>query len=146
MTNMKIEIRNYRYDAAENEPEEIGYRASGTCRRSRDGLKLEYREPEVTGMDGTVTTVSVLDGGIISVNRIGPINMHMVFETGKMHACIYDTGFFPVQLCIHTHRMENSLSVAGGCFDVEYSMEIGGKMTSHNRLKLIATPTDTIVS
>ena len=141
MTNVNIEITNYRFDVENNEPETISYRAVGTCRRSRDGIKVEYREPELTGMDGTVTTVTVLDTGVISVNRVGPINTHMVFEAGKMHACIYDTGYFPVQIGIHTSKMQNSLSDRGGCFDVEYNMEIGGRLASKNRMKVTVTPT-----
>lgn len=146
MTNVNIEITNYRYDTVSGEPETISYRASGSCRNSRDGLKLEYREPELTGMDGTVTTVTVLETGAVSVNRVGPINTHMVFEAGKMHACIYDTGYFPMQICIHTSRLENSLTVKGGCFDVEYKMEIGGRLASKNRLKIAVTPSEPLPS
>lgn len=146
MTNVNIEITNYRYDEVTGEPETISYRAVGTCRNSRDGLKLEYKEPELTGMDGTVTTVTLLENGAVSVNRVGPINTHMIFEAGKMHACIYDTGYFPMQICIHTGRLENSMTVGGGCFDVEYNMEIGGKLASKNRLKLVVTPCGVLVS
>ena len=148
MTNVNIEIHTTCLYAGTDEAEEISYRTSGTCRRTRDGLKVEYKEPEHTGLGGTVTTLSVLPEGVVSVNRIGTLtepggrqfNMHLVFEQGKLHACIYDTGFFPMQLCIRTHELKNSLSVDGGCFDVDYSMEIGGQMTSRNRLKLVATP------
>lgn len=140
MTNVNIEITNYRYDVENKEPETISYRAAGTCRVSRDGIRIEYQEPEVTGMDGTVTTVTVLHSGAVSVNRVGPINTHMVFEEGKMHACIYDTGYFPVQICIHTSMLKNSLSERGGCFDVEYNMEIGGRLASKNRMKIAVIP------
>ena len=144
MTNVNIEITNYRYDVENNEPETISYRATGTCRISRDGIKIEYQEPEVTGMDGTVTTVTVLHSGAVSVNRVGPINTHMVFEEGKMHACIYDTGYFPVQICIHTSMLKNSLSERGGCFDVEYNMEIGGRLASKNRMKIAVIPIEPV--
>lgn len=146
MTKVNIEITNYRYDAASGEPETISYRASGTCRHSRDGLKLEYKEPELTGMDGTVTTVTVLGSGVVSVNRVGPVNTHMVFEAGKMHVCVYDTGYFPMQICIHTSKLENSLTVKGGCFDVEYNLEIGGSLASKNRLKIAVIPTEMLPS
>ena len=148
MTNVNIEIHTTCLYAGTEEAEEISYRTTGKCRRTRDGLKVEYKEPEHTGMGGTVTTLSVLPEGVVSVNRVGTltepagrqVNMHLVFEQNKLHACIYDTGFFPLQLCIRTHEMKNSLSPEGGCFDVDYSMEIGGQMTSRNRLKLVAMP------
>lgn len=141
MIHVTIEITNYRYDVENDEPETITYRAVGTCRLSRDGIRIEYEEPELTGMDGTVTTVTALETGAISVNRVGPINTHMVFEEGKMHACIYDTGYFPVQIGIHTSKLQSSLSERGGCFDVEYNMEIGGRLASKNRMKVTVTPT-----
>ena len=148
MTNVNIEIHTTCLYTGMEEAEEISYRTTGKCRRSRDGLKVEYKEPEHTGMGGTVTTLSVLPEGVVSVNRVGTltepkgrqVNMHLVFQQNKMHACIYNTGFFPMQLCIRTHELKNSLSAEGGCFDVDYSMEIGGQTTSRNRLKLVATP------
>lgn len=148
MTNVNIEIQSTTLYTGLDEPEEISYRATGKCLHTRDGLKVEYKEPEKTGMGGTVTTLSVLRDGVVSVNRVGTlsqsggrqVNMHLVFEPGKLHACIYDTGLFPMQLCVRTHLLKNSLSVDGGCFDVEYSMEIGGQMTSRNRLKIVVTP------
>jgi uncharacterized beta-barrel protein YwiB (DUF1934 family) len=140
MTDVTIEIINYRYDVSDGEPETISYRAEGTCRASRDGLKLEYTEPDVTGMDGTVTTVTAFKNGVVSVNRVGKINTHMVFEEGKLHSCIYNTGYFPMQLSILTTRMENGLTAVGGCLDLEYSMEVGGMHASKNRMRYVVTP------
>lgn len=148
MINVNIEIHTTCQYTGIEETEEISYRVPGKCGRTRDGLKVEYQEPETTGMGGTVTTLSILPEGVVSVNRVGTlaqeggrqVNMHLVFEQGKLHACIYDTGYFPLQLCVRTHALEHSLSIDGGCFDVDYSMEIGGQMTSRNRLKIVVTP------
>ena len=38
--NVSVEITNYRYDTAEGEPETIRYKVNGTCRNSRDGIKI----------------------------------------------------------------------------------------------------------
>ncbi len=140
MTDVTIEIINYRYDLTEDEPETISYRTQGTCRSSRDGLKLEYTEPDVTGMDNTVTTVTSLKNGMVSVNRVGQISTHMVFEEGKLHSCIYNTGYFPMQLSILTTRLENALTATGGCLDIEYSLEVGGMHSSKNRMRYVVTP------
>ena len=144
MTDVTIEIINYRYDVSDGEPETISYRANGTCRSSRDGLKLEYTEPDVTGMDDTVTTVTAFKNGVVSVNRVGKINTHMVFEEGKLHSCIYNTGYFPMQLSILTTRLENGLTAVGGCLDLEYSMEVGGMHASKNRMRYVVTPRDVV--
>ena len=140
MTDVTIEIINYRYDVSDGEPETISYRVEGTCRGSRDGIKMEYTEPDVTGMDNTVTTVTALKNGVISVNRVGQISTHMVFEEGKLHSCIYNTGYFPMQLSILTTRLENGLTAGGGCLDIEYSMEVGGVHASKNRMRYVVTP------
>ena len=94
MTNVNIEITNYRYDVENNEPETISYRATGTCRASRDGIKIEYQEPELTGMDGTVTTVTVLETGAISVNRVGPNEeiINYAWDIGIRNAFIQEDG------------------------------------------------------
>ena len=90
--NVSVEITNYRYDTAEGEPETIRYKVNGTCRNSRDGIKIEYTEPELTGMDETVTTLTAMKDGVVSVNRVGQINPHRICEEGTMHACLYNTG------------------------------------------------------
>ena len=42
MTDVNIEIINYRYEVSDGEPETISYRAKGTCRSTKDGIKLEW--------------------------------------------------------------------------------------------------------
>lgn len=139
-----IEIENERFDTEQKSPERICYRATGICRMTRDGLRVQYAEPQVTGMDGTTTTVTVLQDGTVSVNRVGPLNSMMVFEAGKMHVSIYDTGYFPIQMCIFTHSLQNTLSVHGGTLEITFDLEIGGRLASKNRMKLTVTPQDAV--
>ena len=91
-------------------------------------------------IQSAVTTLTAMKDGVVSVNRVGQINTHMIFEEGKMHACIYNTGYFPMQVTILPTRLENGLTPKGGCLDVEYSMEIGGQHSAKNRMKLTVTP------
>ena len=79
--NVSVEITNYRYDTAEGEPETIRYKVSGTCRNSRDGIKIEYTEPELTGMDQTVTTLTAMKDGVVSDHEVTVKMLQIMFRS-----------------------------------------------------------------
>ena len=134
--NVSVEITNYRYDTAEGEPETIRYKVSGTCRNSRDGIKIEYTEPELTGMDQTVTTLTAMKDGVVSVNRVGQINTHMIFEEGKQHTSLYETPYGELPIDIQTSSLRHNLSQRGGVMDIKYAIAVDHTVTGRNCFKL----------
>jgi len=129
-----------------SEPETSSVRINGFMKKTKNGIQVEYIEDENSGMGNTVTTISTLGNNkVISVSRVGQLNSHMVFEQGKCHTCIYDTGFFPMQLRVCTKELSNNLSLQGGKLNIDYSIEIVGNLAEQNKLSVSVSPDKSIL-
>ena len=126
--------------AEDRRPDVHSFRVSGKLWRAHDGYKITYREPEETGAENTVTTITVLREHAVSVNRVGYLNAGMIFEEGVTHVCVYDAGFLQLQVTLRTHQLTQTFSESGGCIDIDYSIEIGGRSEGRNRLMITVTP------
>jgi len=127
------------------EPETSSFSINGFLKKTKQGLQVEYIEPEHSGMGDTVTTISTLGERVISVNRVGNLSSHMVFEEGKCHTCIYDTGIFPMQLRVCTKQLQNSLTLQGGKINIDYSVEIVGNLAEKNKLSVSIYPDESVI-
>jgi uncharacterized beta-barrel protein YwiB (DUF1934 family) len=129
------------------EPEKSYVNLTGFMKKTKEGLQVEYTELEENGMGHTVTTINTLGESVVSVNRVGTLSSHMVFEKGKCHTCIYDTGVFPMQLRICTKELENNLTLEGGKLNIDYSIEIVGNLAEQNKLSVSVYPDkDSLIS
>ncbi|HAN20300.1 MAG: hypothetical protein A2Y15_03555 [Clostridiales bacterium GWF2_36_10] len=149
--NIQIESERVYNDLAsrpgqELEPETSKVKVNGYMKKTKDGIQVEYTEHEDSGMGNTVTTISSFsDNNVVSVNRVGQLNSHMVFEQGKCHTCIYDTGFFPMQLRVCTKELTNNLTLDGGKINIDYSIEIVGNLAEKNKLLLSVSPDKSVI-
>ncbi len=125
----------------EERPEIDDFCVSGTMKKTKEGLRIEYTEDNTE----TTTTIDTFADQTVSVNRVGPINSHMVFADGKSHTCICNTGFFPVQMRIRTKSLDNSLSMDGGKLDIAYSVEIVGNLAERSHLTFSVSPDISII-
>ena len=62
----------------------------GDRSREAEAYCLSYDESEISGMEGTRTTVRV-DDGKVSIIRLGSVNSMMEFESGKRSVTMYST-------------------------------------------------------
>lgn len=118
----------------------------GFLKKTRHGLELEYLEDGSRSAGNAVTTVSMLDDNIVTVNRFGMLGAYMVFEEGKSHTCVYDTQPQPVQLRIRTNRLKNSISALGGKLDIDYTVQIAGATAEHSQLSMSVSPHESIIT
>lgn len=125
----------------EEHSETDDFRVSGTMKKTKNGLRIEYTEDD----RATTTIIDSYNDDMVSVNRIGPINTHMVFADGKAHTCICNTGLFPVHMRIRTKSLTNSLSMEGGKLDVDYTVEIVGNLAEKSRLSFSVSPDISII-
>ena len=122
-------------------PETDDFFISGTMKNTKSGLQIRYTEE-----DGAVTTlIDVFNDETVTVNRMGPMNSHMVFADGKAYTCICNTGFFPLQMRICTNKLENTLSMDGGKLDIDFTVEIVGNLAEKNRLTVSVCPDKSIL-
>ena len=125
------------------ESEKIDFYTEGELVLGADGKYcLSYDESELTGMEGSVTSVNfdMSERGLVTLMRTGNYRMVMVFERGVRHICTYQTPYMPIELCVATRKLENSLGADGGELYVEYSIETNSMRCELTKLRLVAMP------
>lgn len=126
---------------AKQKSESDSFTVSGTMKKTKGGYRIEFNEENNT----VTTTIDTFEDNMVSVNRVGQVNTHMVFADGKAHTCICNTGIFPLQMRVRTKKLTNSLSMQGGKLDIDYSVEIVGNLAERNRLTFSVSPDKSII-
>ena len=99
-------------------------------------IEIEYEESEITGMAGAKTKVvtDMANPDLVSILREGSVSTALVFEAGKRHHCVYETPYFPIELCVNTLSLENKLTYEGGYFTAEYLVEMNGMLAEKTHI------------
>lgn len=101
-------------------------------------IEIEYTESEITGMEGATTKIvfDKKEPSLVSILRAGSVSTALVFEEGKRHLCMYETPYFPIEMCINTLTLENGLSYEGGKMVAEYLVEMNGILAEKTHITL----------
>ena len=124
------------------ETKTLEIRMFGTLERKNGRVILAYEETELTGMAGATTTLSFPESNpsLVTMLRYGAVSTALVFEEGVRHFCTYKTDPFPLEVCIHAHRVINTLSEEGGALTLDYQVEIQGAKADHSVLTIAIDP------
>ncbi len=120
-------------------------RTQGELTRDADGrISLSYDETELTGMEGSTTTVSFAENApeTVTMLRYGSVTTTLVFEQEQRHICVYETPIMPFEICIYARRVENGLTMDGGSMLLDYLIEIHGAKAERTLFELNVVPTD----
>lgn len=108
----------------QSEPEVMELVTQGILEdKGEAGLFLSYQESEVTGLEGTLTTIQV-EPQRVTLLRVGTVNSQMVFEEGKHHLSVYDTPYGALEIGLRTRKIRTSLDSRGGDLTIYYALEI----------------------
>ena len=101
-------------------------------------IEIEYEESEITGMDGSTTKLffDTREPGLVSLLREGSVSSAFVFEAGRRHLCVYNTPYFPIELCVDTKEMQNTLTYDGGSFHAVYLVEMNGVLAERAEVSI----------
>ena len=94
---------------------------------------FNYLESELTGMEGTVTTVEA-GKSTVSIMRAGAVTMNMFFEEGKKHYFMYDTQFGSLSVGVETNCVSSSFNEHGGDLELRYMLNMENAQLSRNSL------------
>lgn len=108
--------------------------------RCMDGVyTLAYQESEVTGLEGTLTTIKVeQEEERVTLTRVGEYNSEMIFEEGCRHLSLYNTPYGAVSMGVNTRHLLAELDDNGGCVEVDYTLEVEGAVVGRNTFQIRA--------
>ena len=99
------------------------------------GDNLSYRETEITGLQGTITSFQVFPEQV-SMVRMGTVCLQMVFEQGRRHYSVYETPYGNMSVGVRTEKMHNTLGESVGQIDIKYDIEIDLAMAVSNEFHI----------
>ncbi len=131
------DIEFFESDKSSAEPEILEINTVGKISCEDERITVSYEESEATGMEGSLTSLTFLknEPGVITMMRSGIVSATLVFEEGKRHHCIYKTPFMPFEVCIHTKKVVNLLTV-GNTLELDYIVEIRGAKAERTKFKM----------
>ncbi len=103
----------------------------GRLYKEDNAYVVTYDESEITGMNGTKTTLKVMDG-IVTLVRVGSVNSHFVFQQGQKHVSYYDTEHGAFTIGVTANEVDIKLDDSGGEIRVGYNLEIDNNNTGEN--------------
>ena len=106
-----------------NGPDTLELVTAGRLMKDKVGYTLSYQESEITGLEGTLTTIQV-EGEQVTLMRMGEFNSQMVFQEGRRHLSMYNTPYGAMSVGVNTRHLLADLSDKGGDIEIDYAIEI----------------------
>ena len=120
--NVSIRLVSSQSDGEQKEQTEL--MSEGKYEKLADGYKISYEESEATGYEGSVTTLSVLNGKKVVMERSGSVSSNLVVEMGKKHHCVYGTPYGDFMVGITARSVNSALDDNGGKLYFGYVIDI----------------------
>ena len=96
---------------------------------------LSYQESELTGLEGTRTSVMVMPNQVV-VDRDGMLTGRMVFREGIRDSFPYDTPYGQMMLGIDTRRIRHNFDENGGDVEIDYVTDFAHTLVSKNKFRI----------
>ncbi|WP_297712397.1 DUF1934 domain-containing protein [Clostridium sp.] len=90
------------------------------------GFKAIYEESEISGMEGTTTTLNIQDN-IMVLERVGSTTTNMEFKEGEMAVSLYNTPYGVLNLNIDTEKLDINVNENGGEIYSKYILGLEGQ-------------------
>lgn len=121
--NKNVIIKVIGSQMVDQDTNRIELETEGKYYKKGSSYYITYRESEVTGLQGTTTTLKVSES-VITLMRFGTINSQLVFEQGQKHISHYDTihGAFTIGVIANT--VDINVNDSGGEIRVDYQLEL----------------------
>lgn len=131
--NAMISLSTIQY--AEEGEDKIELMTKGRFAEKDGKYYIIYEESEVTGFEGTTTTIKVSEGKM-TLTRKGKFNSRMEFIKGEKRLCNYPTPYGAIPVAVDPISLETKLSKGGGTVDVTYLLDLSNQLYAKNQLRL----------
>lgn len=112
-------------------PDVVELVTEGVLARYGTSYTISYQESELTGLEGTLTTIQV-EGDEVTLMRVGEFNSQMVFQEGRRHLSLYNTPYGAMTIGVHTRHLLAEFTDQGGELEVDYSVEVDHTVAGRN--------------
>lgn len=131
-----LSIRGQQIFEGVQEPEVTELMTEGTMSTDENSnVTLVYQESELTGLEGTQTTIQV-EPESVTILREGQVNSQMVFQQGRRHLSLYNTPYGALTMGVSTRRMKVDLDETGGSIEIDYAIEIDHAVAGQNLFQI----------
>ena len=96
---------------------------------------LTYLETEVTGMEGTRTSVMVFPDKVV-VDRDGTVTSRMIFQEGSKNSFLYDTPVGSATMHMDTRRILFRFNEHGGELEIDYVLDLEHAFVTRNIFRI----------
>lgn len=133
--NKKVLISVKTIQYIDGQPEVIELITEGEYYKDGDRYVAAYEESEISGMEGTKTTMKIADD-TLSIIRDGTTNSNLQFKKNMNHVSLYSTPFGALEVTVKPSKVFINVDDNGGKVELEYKMEASGLEPMENALEL----------
>lgn len=135
--DVTIRIKSTQTDTA-GEQSVIEFFTLGRYYKKNDTYYLMYEESEISGLEGSTTTLKVRPRDVTLI-RMGKAAMQHRFREGQRHEGVYRTPFGEMNVGIHPYKVGVNLGENGGELELDYDLELEGSPVTRNHLIIYVT-------
>ncbi len=95
---------------------------------------ISYEESEVTGFQGSRTTLRVEKENKVTLERSGTAKTQLIVERGVRHQCHYSVAEGDMMIGVMGNRIKSNLTDTGGNLEFKYSLDINSLLSSENEM------------
>ena len=118
-----------------NKDEVIEVATPGKFHLGESECKAVYEESEISGMDGTTTTLVIKDDALI-LEREGSTTTRMEFKKGEEVVSLYNTPYGMMNINISTKELDIDMDDDGGVIYTKYILGLEGQPGITTELKV----------
>ncbi len=120
------------HNSDEGEDDVMEFTTDGEYFVDGDTYCFSYLETEVTGMEGTRTSVFVRPNEVV-IDRDGAVTSRMILREREKNRFLYTTPFGNATLNVSTRSIDKCFDEHGGRLTVDYVLDMEHTVVSRNR-------------
>ena len=132
---MKKAIVTVRGNSGLEEGEPMELLTEGEFYKEGNVYCISYKETDMTGMEGTVTTV-VAEENKVRLQRRGTVTSEFIFEEGRKNISHYATEYGVFTVAVTAEKVDVSINESGGVVSVVFSLDFLGNASVRNEFLL----------
>ena len=121
------------------EPDQIDLITTGRLYARNGKYYISYEESELTGMEGSRTTLKV-EPHQVTMTRTGTHPSQMMFAPNQRQVGLYETDLGEVAISTHTRHLTSTIDENGGALAIDYTIEIDASLAGAHSFELSVRP------